>query len=87
MHLFAFFDNVPPNSCIQVKCDMLNELDLNLVTTKCVIEEGKALGPQLSGAVLIAKRFQLRKCAHHKAAVPAAECIMSMIGTYQILCD
>jgi len=46
-----------------------------------VIEEGKALGPQLAGAVLIAKRFQLRKCAHHKEAIPAAECIMSMIGT------
>lgn len=60
---------------------ILNELDSNSVTTRCVIEEGKALGPQLAGAVLIAKRFQLRKCAHHKVAVPAAECIMGMIGT------
>jgi len=42
--------------------------------------EGESLGPQLSGAVLIAKRFQLRKCGHHKAAVPAAECIKSMVG-------
>ena len=50
------------------------------MTTKCVIEEGKALGPQLAGAVLILKRFQLRKCGHHKEAVPAAECIMYMIG-------
>lgn len=53
------------------------------MTTRCVIEEGKALGPQLAGAVLIAKRFQLRKCAHVKEAVPAAECIMSMIGIVQ----
>lgn len=52
-----------------------------MLTTKCVIEEGTALGPQLAGAVLIAKRFQLRKCGHHKGAVPAAECIMNMIGT------
>jgi len=53
-----------------------------------VIEEGKALGPQLAGAVLIAKRFQLRKCAHHKEAVPAAECITSMIGTvWQYITD
>ena len=51
------------------------------MTTRCVIEEGKALGPQLGGAMSIAKRFKLRKCAHHKVAVPAAECIMSMIGT------
>ena len=58
----------------------LKTLDLNSVTTRCVIAEGEALGPQLSGAVLIAKRFQLRKCGHHKDAVPAAECIKSMIG-------
>ena len=47
-----------------------------------MIAEGEALGPQLSGAVLIAKRFHLRKCGHHKAAVPATECIKSMIGKY-----
>ena len=55
----------------------LNELK---ATTRCVIAEGEALGPQLSGAVLIAKRFHLRKCSHHKDAVPATECIKSMIG-------
>ncbi|KAJ7379442.1 Small subunit processome component [Desmophyllum pertusum] len=67
---------------IQIKEQLPKYLDgsIQLLTTRCVIEEGKALGPQLAGAVLIAKRFQLRKCAHHKAAVPAAECILSMIG-------
>ena len=57
-----------------------------IVTTRCVIEEGNALGPQLSGAVLIAKRFKLRKCAHHKVAVPAAECIMSMMVHVHYFC-
>ena len=50
-----------------------------------MIAEGEALGPQLYGAVLIAKRFHLRKCGHHKAAVPATECIKSMIGKYDSL--
>lgn len=54
-----------------------------------MIAEGEALGPQLSGAVLIAKRFHLRKCGHHKAAVPATECIKSMIGKYdsEFVCE
>ena len=54
-----------------------------------MIAEGEALGPQLSGAVLIAKRFHLRKCGHHKAAVPATECIKSMIGKYdsEFICE
>lgn len=68
---------------INIKEQLPKYLDgsVQLLTTKCVIEEGTALGPQLAGAVLIAKRFQLRKCGHHKGAVPAAECIMNMIGT------
>lgn len=68
---------------ISIKEQLPKYLDgsIQLLTTRCVIEEGKALGPQLAGAVLIAKRFQLRKCAHHREAVPAAQCIMSMIGT------
>lgn len=68
---------------INIKEQLPKYLDgsIQLVTTRCVIVEGEALGPHLSGAVLIAKRFQLRKCGHHKSAVPAAECIKSMIGT------
>jgi len=50
------------------------------VTTNCVIEEGKILGPSVSGAVSIAKRFQLRICGHKKNPVSATECIKNMIG-------
>ncbi|EDO34484.1 predicted protein, partial [Nematostella vectensis] len=57
------------------------DADVQLVTTKCVIEEGKSLGPQLNGAVTIAKRFQVRLCGHKKNSVPAVECIKTMIGT------
>ncbi|CAH3164681.1 unnamed protein product [Porites lobata] len=68
---------------INIKEQLPKYLDgtIQLSTTRCVIAEGEALGPQLSGAVLIAKRFHLRNCGHHKAAVPATECIKSMIGT------
>lgn len=52
-------------------------------TTKCVIQEGRSLVdsnyPSLLGAVLIAKRFYQRQC-HHKSNLPAAECILDLIG-------
>ena len=49
------------------------------VTTKCVVAELVALGPQLSGAVYIAKRFKQRVCGHKKDK-PATDCIMSLVG-------
>ncbi|XP_015760427.1 PREDICTED: rRNA-processing protein UTP23 homolog [Acropora digitifera] len=52
------------------------------VTTPCVIAEAQALGPQLAGALFIAKTFKLHKCSHKDVAVPAANCIKSMIGKY-----
>ncbi|XP_066922333.1 rRNA-processing protein UTP23 homolog [Clytia hemisphaerica] len=55
------------------------EGESQLFTTSCILEEGKQLGKQLGGAVHICKQFKLRKCGHSKA-VPAQECILSMIG-------
>jgi len=52
-------------------------------TTKCILEEGKQLGKQLNGAVLICQQFKLRKCGHQNP-VTAQECISSMIGKYFI---
>lgn len=52
---------------------------IQLVTTRCVIAELVALGPQLSGAVFIAKRFQLRVCGHKKNK-SATDCITSLVG-------
>jgi len=46
-------------------------------TTKCILEEGKQLGKQLNGAVLICQQFKLRKCGHQNP-VTAQECISSM---------
>lgn len=68
---------------------MLYSLHLSLpsfpVTTSCILSELMSLGDRLKGAYYIAKRFQLRKCPHtskktDSAAVPAAECMQSMIG-------
>jgi len=50
-----------------------------LFTTSCILEEGKLLGPQLHGAVLVCQQFKLRKCGHANP-VPAQDCIKSMIG-------
>ena len=50
------------------------------MTTNCVISELASLGKELSGAVFIAKRFQLRRCGHGKKGVSATECVKSLVG-------
>jgi len=53
--------------------------ETQLFTTKCILEEGKLLGPQLGGALHICKQYKLRKCGH-KEAMTAQQCIEDMIG-------
>ena len=36
------------------------------VTIQCIIAELEGLGGELTGAIYMAKRFQLRHCGHHK---------------------
>ncbi|KAJ3135407.1 Small subunit processome component, partial [Irineochytrium annulatum] len=52
---------------------------VKLMTTYCVHEELKALGPDFSGALINARRFEKRRCQHANP-VPAAQCIASIIG-------
>lgn len=53
---------------------------LPTVTTRCVISELKSLGKELSGAMFVAKRFQLRRCGHEGKKKSATECILALIG-------
>ena len=57
---------------------------LSAVTTRCVIGELQSLGKELSGAVYVAKRFQLRKCNHEGRRKAATECILSLLGTVSL---
>ncbi|NXU82152.1 UTP23 protein, partial [Xiphorhynchus elegans] len=50
-----------------------------LCTTRCVIKELESLGKALYGAKLIAQRFQVRNCSHHKDPVSGSTCLLSMI--------
>ncbi|XP_074001741.1 rRNA-processing protein UTP23 homolog [Numenius arquata] len=50
-----------------------------LCTTRCVLKELESLGKALYGAKLIAQRFQLRSCSHHKDPVSGSACLLSMI--------
>lgn len=59
---------------------MRQNLSVSVVTTSCVIEELTVLGKKLTGAVFIAKRFQLRNCVHGRKRISATECIKLMIG-------
>ncbi|CAI8048089.1 rRNA-processing protein UTP23 homolog [Geodia barretti] len=53
---------------------------VQLVTTQCVVTELEGLGQSLSGAMYVAKRFQLRNCGHHRDPQPAADCVKNMIS-------
>ena len=55
------------------------------VTTQCVVSELEGLGQQLSGAMYVAKRFQLRNCGHHRDTQPAADCVRSMTSELTLL--
>ncbi|NXQ66131.1 UTP23 protein, partial [Quiscalus mexicanus] len=46
---------------------------------RCVIKELESLGKALYGAKLIAQRFQVRSCSHHKNPVSGSTCLLSMI--------
>ncbi|NWU65413.1 UTP23 protein, partial [Pterocles burchelli] len=50
-----------------------------LCTTRCVLKELESLGKALYGAKLIAQRFQVRSCSHHKDPVSGSACLLSMI--------
>ncbi|NXP05313.1 UTP23 protein, partial [Thinocorus orbignyianus] len=50
-----------------------------LFTTRCVLKELESLGKALYGAKLIAQRFKLRSCSHHKDPVSGSACLLSMI--------
>ncbi|NWS21350.1 UTP23 protein, partial [Pachyramphus minor] len=50
-----------------------------LCTTRCVIKELELLGKALYGAKLIAQRFEVRNCSHHKDPVSGSTCLLSMI--------
>ncbi|KFV01039.1 rRNA-processing protein UTP23, partial [Tauraco erythrolophus] len=46
---------------------------------RCVLKELQSLGKALYGAKLIAQRFQVRNCSHHKNPVSGSVCLLSMI--------
>ncbi|PKK34362.1 hypothetical protein A306_00001253 [Columba livia] len=48
-------------------------------TTRCVLKELESLGKALYGAKLIAQRFEVRNCSHHKDPVSGSVCLLSMI--------
>ncbi|NWH96269.1 UTP23 protein, partial [Aegithalos caudatus] len=66
---------------IQIREQLPGYLDgaTQLCTTRCVIKELESLGKALYGAKLIAQRFQVRNCSHHKNPVSGSTCLLSMI--------
>lgn len=54
--------------------------DVKLLTTPCIINETERLGPNLYGAMLIAKQFAIHYCGHEKSPITGSECFLSMVG-------
>ncbi|NXO01585.1 UTP23 protein, partial [Rhinopomastus cyanomelas] len=52
---------------------------VQLCTSRCVLKELESLGKALYGAKLIAQRFEVRNCSHHKDPVSGSACLLSMI--------
>lgn len=52
---------------------------MSVLVFRCVIKELESLGKALYGAKLIAQRFEVRSCSHHKNPVSGSTCLLSMI--------
>ncbi|XP_015925974.1 rRNA-processing protein UTP23 homolog [Parasteatoda tepidariorum] len=57
----------------------LEDPNVKLFTTPCVIAEVEMLASEVYGAMLITKSFKARICGHEKNPVTASECLYSMI--------
>ncbi|GBM69058.1 rRNA-processing protein UTP23 [Araneus ventricosus] len=58
----------------------LEDPNVRLYTTPCVVMETEGLGPKAYGAMRIVKQFKVRKCGHEKnSTISAEECILSMV--------
>ncbi|TWW65562.1 rRNA-processing protein UTP23 homolog [Takifugu flavidus] len=66
---------------IQIKEQLPKYLmgEVQLCTTTCAMKELECLGKELYGAKIILQKYQTRRCAH-TSPVPAAECLLSMLG-------
>ena len=70
--------------CLAAKVNIRDQLpkylgDVQLLTTSCCITELEQLGPQMYGAMRVAKQFQVLKCGHSDP-VMATQCVLSLIG-------
>ncbi|KAF8764058.1 rRNA-processing protein UTP23 like protein [Argiope bruennichi] len=58
----------------------LEDPNVRLYTTPCVVMETEGLGPKAYGAMRVVKQFKVRKCGHEKnETISAEECILSMV--------
>lgn len=53
-----------------------------LLCSSCAMKELECLGKELYGAKIILQKYQTRRCAHTGSPVPAAECLLSMLGEH-----
>jgi U3 small nucleolar RNA-associated protein 23 len=55
--------------------------EVKVFTTPCVVDEMRKMGEELSGAVLAARRFEMRRCGHSQGSCTAAACLLDLVGT------
>lgn len=59
--------------------------EVKVYTTPCVVEEMRKLGQEYSGAVIAARRFEMRRCGHLSGSHSASQCLLDLIGTSNAL--
>jgi len=71
--------------CLEAKVNIRDQLpkylgEVKILTTSCCITELEGLGPQMYGAMRVAKQFPVLKCSH-VTPIPAHQCVLSLLGT------
>eukprot|EP01134_Creolimax_fragrantissima_P004211 CFRG4211T1 len=54
---------------------------ISLFTSPCIVEEVRKLGSEFSGAHLINRKFEYRRCNHKIGVKNARDCVLDIVGT------
>lgn len=52
-----------------------------IVVTECILNDIKGKGVDFTSALILAKKFETRKCPHKETPVSAYQCIRDLVGT------
>lgn len=80
----VLLDGTFPAGCLAAKVNIKDQLpkylgEVKLLTTSCCVTELETLGPQMYGAMRVAKQFPIFKCGHSNP-ISASKCVLSLLA-------